>query len=377
VIYVGYTPGYIGWYPYYDTVVYGTGYRYPCWRRNHYYPRQWTFGFMPRYYYYPVIGWGYGYSWGYGFMTIGWNWNYDWRCNGWYGPGNYHGYYPRVHNPRRDFTQYKSVNMYRNANIGNQVSVGKKSYKIDRNNPRNIYSRKDNVNRVAFTPQTKVNLTRASVSQGKPNNVLIDKDGNAFRNNKNGWQKNTGKVWSQATPEAKGVVGSQGTSQPGGKIQTYGRAQTQSQPQTQTQTQTQSRTQTQTQPQSQTQTRTPSYGQSQSQSLSQTKSSKPVVPEHVQNEYQARQRGDERAYKSAPSSGSSQGSQPKSETPKYSGGQSSGSQRSNDTPRSSGGSSSGSQGSYGTSRSGGSSSSGGSRSSGSSGRSQSSSGRHR
>ncbi len=43
VVYMGYLPGYLGCYPYYGTVVYGTGHRYRPWRSlHHYYPRRFT-----------------------------------------------------------------------------------------------------------------------------------------------------------------------------------------------------------------------------------------------------------------------------------------------------------------------------------------------
>jgi len=49
IVYVGYVPGYLGCYPYYGTVVYGTGYHYPAWRHRHYYSRPCTWGYYPRY----------------------------------------------------------------------------------------------------------------------------------------------------------------------------------------------------------------------------------------------------------------------------------------------------------------------------------------
>ncbi len=49
VIYMGYLPGYVGCYPYYGTVVYGTGHHYAPWRgRSHYYTRPATWGFHAR-----------------------------------------------------------------------------------------------------------------------------------------------------------------------------------------------------------------------------------------------------------------------------------------------------------------------------------------
>ena len=49
VVYVGYTPGYIGCYRYGTVVVYGTGYVYPGWYHVHYYPRPVTWGVAVRY----------------------------------------------------------------------------------------------------------------------------------------------------------------------------------------------------------------------------------------------------------------------------------------------------------------------------------------
>jgi hypothetical protein len=49
VVYVGYTPGYVGCYVYRGTVVYGTGYVYRGWYRRVYYPRPVTYGFAVRY----------------------------------------------------------------------------------------------------------------------------------------------------------------------------------------------------------------------------------------------------------------------------------------------------------------------------------------
>jgi hypothetical protein len=63
VVYVGYTPGYLGSYVYGDTIVYGTGYSYPGWFGTAYYPAPVTWGFAPMYY--PFYG-GWGFGWGYG-----------------------------------------------------------------------------------------------------------------------------------------------------------------------------------------------------------------------------------------------------------------------------------------------------------------------
>ncbi|HUD70964.1 MAG TPA: hypothetical protein VMQ62_03290, partial [Dongiaceae bacterium] len=85
-VYVGYLPGYLGSYPYYGTVVYGTGWYYPPYiSPYYYYPHAWTWGFGASYS--PWYGWGYGFSWNVGWASFSWAWGYGW--GGWY-----HGYYP-------------------------------------------------------------------------------------------------------------------------------------------------------------------------------------------------------------------------------------------------------------------------------------------
>ncbi len=98
VVYVGYTPGYLGAYVQDGCVIYGTGYYYRPWG-PYWYPRPFTWGFGM--YYDPWYGWGLSAGWG-------WNWYYPnywggWGFRpwgwGWWGPYNYH---PYCHVPRYD-----------------------------------------------------------------------------------------------------------------------------------------------------------------------------------------------------------------------------------------------------------------------------------
>jgi len=94
VVYVGYTPGYWGCYPYWGSVVYVTGWGYHPWAGYAYYPYPATWGFGITYW----GGWGFGFyaSFGspyygypyYGYPSYGYGY-YPSYCN--YGPG---GYYP-------------------------------------------------------------------------------------------------------------------------------------------------------------------------------------------------------------------------------------------------------------------------------------------
>jgi hypothetical protein len=106
VVYTAYTPGYLGSYPYYGTVVFGTGWFYQPWWGAYYYPRFWTWGFHARYA--PWVGWGYGFGWGpawagfrYGF---GWGWGARW-C----GPA---GFFRPA---------WRNVNITRNVNVTRNV----------------------------------------------------------------------------------------------------------------------------------------------------------------------------------------------------------------------------------------------------------------
>ena len=95
-VYMGYLPGYLGCYPYYGTVFYGTGYHYRPWRgRHHYFPRPFTWGFSPHYN--PWLSrWSFGSSFGSGFLRTGSRWDSQPPRGGhrspppWFGPGGYH-----------------------------------------------------------------------------------------------------------------------------------------------------------------------------------------------------------------------------------------------------------------------------------------------
>jgi hypothetical protein len=96
VVYVGYTPGYLGTYAWNGAVVYGTGYAYaPYVSPVVYYPRPVTWGFSVNYN--PWTGWSYGVGYSSGFLYYGTHWGGayyrpPWRPaygGGWYGPGGY------------------------------------------------------------------------------------------------------------------------------------------------------------------------------------------------------------------------------------------------------------------------------------------------
>jgi hypothetical protein len=89
VVYVGYLPGYVGMYPYYGTVVYGTGWYYPPYvGPTYYYPRPCTYGYGVTYN--PWTGFGFAMTYGTPFLSVG----IHFGGPGYYGPGYYgSGYY--------------------------------------------------------------------------------------------------------------------------------------------------------------------------------------------------------------------------------------------------------------------------------------------
>ncbi|HKF43610.1 MAG TPA: DUF5320 domain-containing protein [Thermoanaerobaculia bacterium] len=120
LVYTAYTPAYLGSYPYYGTVVFGTGWAYRPWWGAYYYPRFWTWGFHARYA--PWVGWGYGFGWGpawagfrYGF---GWGWGARW-C----GPGGF----------------FRPA--WRNVNVTRNVNVNRNVYNSGANRTRTVSSR--------------------------------------------------------------------------------------------------------------------------------------------------------------------------------------------------------------------------------------------
>ena len=112
-VYVAYTPAYLGSYPYYGTVVYGTGWFYRPWWGASYYPRPWTWGFHARYA--PWVGWGWGFGWGPAWGGFRWGFGFGWGAR-WCGPG---GFYRPA---------YMNVNVTRNVTVNRNVNVSRNVY---------------------------------------------------------------------------------------------------------------------------------------------------------------------------------------------------------------------------------------------------------
>lgn len=184
VVYVGYLPGYLGCYPYYGTVVYGTGYRYHAWRgRNHYWPHRFTWGFHARYN--PWLSrWSFGFSYGSGFLRVGTRWRSTVAGattrprSLWFGPGGYRR--PMV---GQDLTLLRTPRPRTRTRLQEGV-------------PANMYNRQENITRV---DKTRIRTIVAPIPKpAAPNDVFAGQDGKVYRRDPKGsWQVRTGSTWQR------------------------------------------------------------------------------------------------------------------------------------------------------------------------------------
>ena len=233
VVYVGYTPGYYWSFPYYGSVIYGTGYYYRPWYGAYYYPRPVTYGFGVHYN--PWTGWGFSFGVSYGWLSFSFH---SGGYHGWWGPcgyrygyrhGYYHGYRHGYYQGRRDAIrnnrpstqpvrrpgtvasnnrqrpQARPANTYRDRTNGIK-STGVRPGNMPTTRP----SRPSQpaANRPAARPSTPAatrpttrpatDASRAKPST-RPNNVYSDRNGNIYRQNNSGnWQQRNKGSWQNS-----------------------------------------------------------------------------------------------------------------------------------------------------------------------------------
>ena len=252
VVYVGYLPGYVGVYPYYGTVVYGTGYYYPpyispvvCYP----YPATWGVHMT----YNPWTGFGVGVSYGTPFFSVSFHFG---GYGGYYGPYGYrpppyppYGYRPPPPGYRPPPGSHPGYPGYRPpaggyppgsrpppggagsrppqastmpaGGAGGRPSAGTQPAGGAGGRPsagtlpaggaggpsastqpsNNLYNRPENSARNAPRDPS-AEGRRAPTVSNQPNNVYGDKSGNVYRQNQSGgWDKSTGSGW-QSQPSA-------------------------------------------------------------------------------------------------------------------------------------------------------------------------------
>jgi hypothetical protein len=215
VVYVGYTPGYMGCYVYGGTVIYGTGFVYRGWWGRYYYPRPVTYGFGVAYNPY-TCNWGFrfgaagpngwfafgsrGGAWGRAGFAVGVRWGPN---SGWWGAG---GYYR--HNNITINTG--DININRSRNINSNVNISDRSRNIYANRPDNgkgVYTRNRSpsparADRARPSDRSSSPPDRSSASPNRPSvsdrpntlpapsdrNLFADKNGNVVRRGMDGWE---------------------------------------------------------------------------------------------------------------------------------------------------------------------------------------------
>ncbi len=208
VVYVGYTPAYMGCYPYYGTVVYGTGWYYPPYvSPYYYYPRPVTYGFSVHYS--PYAGWGFGMSWSAGWhgMSAGWagyhhGYHHGYNAGFWagYHAGNRPGgaYGPGGYSPRA--TPYAGGAGGRPSTqpAGRPHPAGEQPSTQPAARPsNNLYNRPENAGRNSASAQP-ANRQASTPAKGTANNVYTDRNGDVYRQTNNGWEQRQGNSWGNS-----------------------------------------------------------------------------------------------------------------------------------------------------------------------------------
>jgi hypothetical protein len=198
VVYCGYTPGYVGCYPFDHVVVYGTGYRYEPWIGRTYYARPHTFGFAAHYDSYSGH-WGFdvGLALGGGDFWFGNNDEHRRApLNEWFGHGGYRPAYVRddVH-IRRDVTlnrvevRNENINLYaRRKDIRGDLPRQAEIRHVDAG----TVERRDGV-RAGEPPRAPIGAHRSEPVREQPrNDVFAGPNGDVYRRGTDGWEQRDG-----------------------------------------------------------------------------------------------------------------------------------------------------------------------------------------
>ena len=213
VVYVGYTPGYVWSYPWWGVPIYGTGWYYPpYWGPCCYYPRPVTYGVHVTYN--PYTGWGMGFSYSFGFITVGiaFGGGYGgyyrpgypppgyYRPPAYYPPGGYRppGYPPnhRPGNPRP--TPYNGRGSSRPSTGQLPAGGGRPSAGQLPAGNNNLYNSAANRDRVSPSTAQRPSQSIDRAARGA-NNVYADQAGNVHRQTSQGWESRNQGQWQSSS----------------------------------------------------------------------------------------------------------------------------------------------------------------------------------
>jgi hypothetical protein len=199
VVYVGYTPGYIWSYPWWGVPIYGTGWYYPPYWGAVYYPHPVTYGVHVTYN--PYTGWGMGFSYSFGFITVGIA--FGGGYGGYYYPGYPPGYYRPPYYPPGGYrppgygpghTPGRPRPTPYGGGAGGRPSAGQ----LPANN--NLYTRQGSQNRVApSSMQRNAGLQPVDRAARGSNNVYADAGGNVHRQTSQGWESRDQGQWQSSS----------------------------------------------------------------------------------------------------------------------------------------------------------------------------------
>ena len=216
VVYVGYTPGYLGCYRDHGTIVYGTGYRYRPYRsRRVYYPRASTWGYHANYN--PWTGWSFGMSWSVGWTNFSIGFGHDdghYRDRGhhygrghrgWWGPGGYrwrpnHNYHRKpvtIHRPM--FLRSGDVDLTKRLNNNRRLRVRPE----DRRGWSGLYRHGNRRKSLADRDRRQTRPEKRKFKPAKrPNDVVADRKGNILRRDRKGkWQERAQGKWKPVSTD--------------------------------------------------------------------------------------------------------------------------------------------------------------------------------
>ncbi|HEU4619636.1 MAG TPA: carbohydrate-binding family V/XII [Gammaproteobacteria bacterium] len=219
VVYVGYTPGYLWSYPWYGCPVYGTGWYYPPYWGAAYYPRPATFGMHVSYN--PYTGWGMGFTYSTGFLTIGVG--FGGGYGGYYRPGYPVGpyYRPLPYYPPGGYRRpYYEAGQRPGAPRATPYADGTRRAAATGEpgaGSRNLYNDARTRERVAPADQQRTaGLQQANRPGSGPNNVYADRNGNVYRQTDQGWEAREQREW-QAADSSRSAGATSGPASAGGQ----------------------------------------------------------------------------------------------------------------------------------------------------------------
>lgn len=202
LIYCGYTPGYYGTVVSNEgVVVYGTGWRYPCWLGSVWIGNPWTYGWGVSFTWSSWGGWSFDFGVGYGYPIF----------SPWYGPLRYHWHdWWRSHHPwpRQNWWKRDRQRQPRGWGGFARVNVYERLGPLAKSHTNAIWARPNSEIRNAYRARRqpsnvspgRPNPTRPNIKPNvrNPEEIFANKQGEVFRRQPDGnWQQRNNRDWKR------------------------------------------------------------------------------------------------------------------------------------------------------------------------------------